>query len=161
MTGWTFEAVDALRDLSAILALDASTFSSPWTRAMYQEFLSNQEASGIVVLRSDEGELAGYCSFMLIVDELHINNLAVREASRGAGLGAALLREVARRAVRRGAVSATLEVRRSNAAARRLYERAGFVEEGVRRNYYSAPAEDALVLWLRDLPGYCQSDPEF
>jgi ribosomal-protein-alanine N-acetyltransferase len=82
-----------------------------------------------------------------VLDELHINNLAVMPNLRRTGIGSTLLAFVLKKGVELGARRATLEVRRSNEAARLLYERAGFVVAGVRPGYYSKPVEDALVLW--------------
>jgi ribosomal-protein-alanine N-acetyltransferase len=87
----------------------------------------------------------------VVADELHINNLAVRPECRGAGVGRALLESVFRHAVALGARRATLEVRRSNAAAVKLYERLGFSVAAIRRDYYDHPVEDALVLWKDEL----------
>ena len=88
-----------------------------------------------------------------VADELHINNLAVLPANRRAGVATALLNHVMREGARLGAVRATLEVRKSNDAARFLYERLGFALAGVRRAYYSKPDEDAIVLWREGLGG--------
>ena len=87
-----------------------------------------------------------------MLDELHINNLAVLPAYRRSQIGTALLRRVLEDGARLGASRATLEVRRSNDAARMLYEKFGFSVAGVRRGYYSKPSEDALVLWRDGLP---------
>jgi ribosomal-protein-alanine N-acetyltransferase len=93
----------------------------------------------------------GFCSFWRILDELHINNLAVDPLRRQRGIASALLSFVLSEGARLGARRATLEVRRSNDIARHLYERLGFAAAGVRRAYYSNPVEDALVLW-REVP---------
>ena len=90
--------------------------------------------------------MAAFCAFWKVVDQIHINNLAVRPELRGRGLGSLLLQRILEEAERIGAPNATLEVRRSNAAARRLYERAGFELAGVRTGYYTHPIEDALIL---------------
>jgi ribosomal-protein-alanine N-acetyltransferase len=94
-----------------------------------------------------DGRIAGFCSFWLVLDEIHVNNLAIRHEYQGQGLGAALLTEVLQAGASRGAERATLEVRRSNAPARRLYERLGFEVAATRPNYYVSPPEDALILW--------------
>jgi ribosomal-protein-alanine N-acetyltransferase len=83
----------------------------------------------------------------IIFDELHINTLAVHPDRRRQGLASLLLTHVLDDAVRRGAEKATLEVRRSNEGALRLYERFGFEVGGVRKEYYRQPVEDALILW--------------
>jgi ribosomal-protein-alanine N-acetyltransferase len=85
----------------------------------------------------------------MVFDELHINSLAVADAWRRRGLARALLRHVLADAAKAGARSATLEVRRSNEAARGLYEGLGFRVEGERPGYYQEPREDALILWHR------------
>jgi ribosomal-protein-alanine N-acetyltransferase len=86
-----------------------------------------------------------------VLDELHINNLAVLPAFRRKGVAGALLEHVLKEGSALGARRATLEVRRSNEAARRLYERLGFTVTGIRRGYYTNPVEDALILWRDDL----------
>ena len=87
-----------------------------------------------------------------MADQIHINNLAVRPELRGQGLASRLLAGVMAESARMGADSATLEVRRSNTPALRLYAKAGFTEAGVRRNYYTQPVEDALVLVRHPAP---------
>jgi ribosomal-protein-alanine N-acetyltransferase len=94
--------------------------------------------------------VAGFCAFWLVFDEIHINNLALRPQYRGQGYGTALMHHVLTEAERLGARRATLEVRSGNAGALRLYERLGFYVAGTRRNYYSNPVEDALILWRDD-----------
>ena len=94
-----------------------------------------------------EAQLARACLEAGLLDEVHINNLAVRGDFRGRGAGTALLQHVIQAGARRGADRATLEVRRSNAPARRLYERLGFEVAATRPNYYVSPPEDALILW--------------
>ena len=83
---------------------------------------------------------------------LHINNLAVLPEFRRTGVASELLEFVLRAGAAAGARRATLEVRRSNDAARLLYERFGFSVAAVRADYYSKPVEDALVLWCDNLP---------
>jgi ribosomal-protein-alanine N-acetyltransferase len=96
--------------------------------------------------------VAGFCSFWIVCDEMHINNMALRPQCRAQGVGTALLRSAIAAATGLGARRAILEVRASNAQARRLYERLGFYIAGTRRAYYTHPVEDALILW-RDEEG--------
>ena len=117
---------------------------------MYLRELQNPDVSFLYVLRIQDGEtpqIAGFCAFWLVLDEIHINNLAVLADHQGRGLGTALLQHVLEAGASRGADRATLEVRRSNAPARRLYERLGFKVAATRPNYYVSPPEDALILW--------------
>ena len=97
--------------------------------------------------------IAAFCACWLIVDEAHINTLAVQQSMRRQGLATALLEHVLADLASDGARRATLEVRRSNTAALRLYERLGFVVAAIRPNYYSLPEEDGLILWRYDLQG--------
>jgi ribosomal-protein-alanine N-acetyltransferase len=144
------EPLTSPEEVDLILAVERASFTSPWTREMYLAELKNPEVSFFFLARSD-GEVVGFCSCWRVLDELHINNLAVLPERRREGIGAALLAHVLQEGVTSGAQRATLEVRRSNQAARRLYERFGFVVAGVRRGYYASPPEDALVLWREDL----------
>ncbi|HEU4689804.1 MAG TPA: ribosomal protein S18-alanine N-acetyltransferase [Vicinamibacterales bacterium] len=134
-------------DLEAVLAIDAESFLRPWTRHMYEAELANTTVTRIFGIAID-GRIVGYCASWVLPGELHINNLAVLPDYRRQGLARALLAEVLAEAGRLGCTRATLEVRRSNHAARQLYEGIGFSVHGVRRDYYSDPVEDALILWL-------------
>jgi [ribosomal protein S18]-alanine N-acetyltransferase len=151
MGQWVIEPLSLAGDLEAVLRIEQASFVNPWTREMYLAELENRGVSYCYVARNAAREVVGYCSFWHVADELHINNLAVAPAYRGVGVGTALLRAVLQRGDELGARRATLEVRRANEAARRLYERLGFTVGGVRRAYYTNPVEDALILWC-DLP---------
>ena len=113
---------------------------------MYESELRNTGVSFIAVLRLPGCSVAGYCSFWVVLDEIHINNVAVRPEFRRSRFGRALVDFVVDEATRRGTGRLLLEVRRSNDAARRLYRSMGFAEIGVRSKYYEHPVEDALVL---------------
>jgi [ribosomal protein S18]-alanine N-acetyltransferase len=144
------EPLDGEEDLDGVLAVEEETFTNPWTKEMYAWELQNRAVCHIFVVRTPEQRVAGFCAFWLVVDEIHINNLAMRPALRGQGIGTHLINRVFEEAKRLGARRATLEVRRSNEAARRLYERLGFYVAGTRPNYYTNPVEDALILWRDD-----------
>ena len=142
------------RDLDGVLEVEAESFTNPWTRDMYAWELQDRTRCHIYVVRTPEHAVAGFCAFWLVCDEIHINNVALRPALRGQGLGTSLLHHVFAEARRLGATRATLEVRASNLRARRLYERLGFSVAGTRRNYYTSPVEDALILWLDFAEGW-------
>ena len=133
-------------DLAGIQEVDRLSFPSPWTRAMYEEELRHAGTAFIIVLRTGTTPVAGYCSYRLIAEELQVNNVAVRPEHRGKGFGRALVESALAHGRAAGALTALLEVRRSNLAAQRLYLRLGFVQVGERLRYYSHPDEDALVL---------------
>ena len=145
------DRLDADADLDGVLEVESESFTNPWTREMYTWELQNRAVCHIFVARMRECPVAGFCAFWLVLDEIHINNVAVRPQFRGVGIGSALLRHALAEARQLGARRATLEVRASNDAARRLYERLGFYVAATRRNYYTKPVEDALILW-RDEP---------
>lgn len=145
---FTIEPLGGDEDLQGVLAVEAESFTNPWTRDMYAWELQNPSVCHILVVRTPDDRVAGFCAFWLVFDEIHINNLAIRPHLRGRGLGDALMRHVLAHARTLGARRATLEVRASNAPALRLYDRLGFRTEGTRPHYYSHPIEDALILWL-------------
>jgi len=144
------EALSGEEDLAGVMEVDRSSFATPWSREMYDTELQNSGISFIVVLRTPECRVAGYCSYRLVVDEVHINNVAVRAECRSKGFGRCLVEYALREGRNRGATRVLLEVRSGNVAARQLYESLGFTTIGLRRAYYSEPVEDALVL-ARDL----------
>ena len=143
---WTIERMKPELDLDGVLEVEAASFVNPWTRDMFAWELHNPQISYIYVVRAGKERVVAYCSCWLIFEELHINNLAVRAEWRGRGCARALLEHVLSEAARLGARRATLETRRSNEGARRLYEGVGFAVDGIRRNYYTNPPDDAVVL---------------
>ncbi len=147
MPRYWIERLDGEPDLAGVLEVEAESFTNPWTRDMYTWELQNRAVCHIYVVRTQDCPVAGFCAFWLVFDEIHINNLAMRPAYRTQGIGTALLHHILAEAKDLGARRATLEVRASNEGARRLYERLGFYVAGTRRNYYSNPVEDALILW--------------
>ena len=148
---WTIVPVASPAQIDSVITIEESSFTNPWTRDMYLAELENRGVSYIYLAQAPDGTIAGFCSFWRVLDELHINNLAVLPAYRSLGAATALLSYVLAEGTRLGARRATLEVRRSNETARRLYERFGFSIAGVRRGYYTRPDEDALVLWRDSL----------
>jgi ribosomal-protein-alanine N-acetyltransferase len=144
---------DPVADLEAILEIERATFANPTTREMLTREIEHSDVTRIWVARAAGDVVVGFCSCWLVIDELHVHSIAVQPEERRRGIGRALMAGVLRAAAAEGAARATLEVRRSNAAARALYARLGFSECGVRPHYYTRPVEDALVLWLADLTG--------
>lgn len=140
------ERLSTTADLDAVVELEEASFNNPTTRDWYERELERPEVCFIYILRTPDVPVAAFCAFWLVVDQVHINNLAVRPEMRRRGLGSRLLDAVMKEAGKLGAASLMLEVRESNTAARRLYERAGFNVHSVRKSYYTNPVEDALVL---------------
>jgi ribosomal-protein-alanine N-acetyltransferase len=151
MNTWIIEPATTAAQIDEVLAIEHDSFTNPWTREMYLAELQNVGVSFVYLARLDDGRAVGFCSVWRVLDELHINNLAVLPAFRRTGIAKALLDHVLRAGADLGACRATLEVRESNEAARGLYARFGFTVAGVRHGYYSSPVEDALVLWRENL----------
>jgi ribosomal-protein-alanine N-acetyltransferase len=140
----------ASQDIDAIVALEHESFTNPWSRETLVWELTNSDVTRAYVLKDAEDRAIAFCLAWVIFDELHINTLAVSPARRRQGVATFLLREVMTAASQEGARRATLEVRASNLAALRLYERLGFSVKGTRPNYYTNPSEDALILWREE-----------
>lgn len=149
--GWTIRRASTAADLEAVERLQQKTFTNPWNADSIRWELENTDVARLYLLQDQAGETLAYCACWIIFDELHINSLAVDPDARRRGAARQLLRHIISEAASAGVTSATLEVRASNEPARRLYEGLGFSVEGVRRDYYRDPREDALILWHRRL----------
>jgi [ribosomal protein S18]-alanine N-acetyltransferase len=161
MSGWIIEPLQLERDLENVLELEAACFTNPTTRDMLRYEVESSDVLHAYVMRPKPGGMiVAYCAVWIIFDELHINTLAVHPRWRRQGVASLLLAHVLDDAVRLGAVKATLEVRRSNEGARKLYERFGFEVGGVRKEYYRQPVEDALILWRTALRSSPEETPE-
>jgi ribosomal-protein-alanine N-acetyltransferase len=147
MTDCFIRPVSSDADIDDILRIETISFTNPWTREMYLSELEHRDVSFFYIACDAVGEAVGFCSCWLVLDEIHINNLAVLPEHRRGGVASALIEHVLKEGRSRGARRATLEVRRSNEPARKLYEKFGFAVTGVRRGYYTKPDEDALILW--------------
>jgi ribosomal-protein-alanine N-acetyltransferase len=138
-------------DLPEVMEIERRSFVHPWTPGLFLHELK-VPFSRTMVLRSKIGSLPtlGYVCRWLVGGEAHILNLAVHPERRGLGFGRMLVGSVIDEARTSGAGLITLEVRRENSAARTLYRKLGFVDAGIRRNYYGR-GEDAIVMtyWLR------------
>jgi [ribosomal protein S18]-alanine N-acetyltransferase len=134
-----------LADLPSVHVIERSSFIVPWPDDAYRnELLTNRLASYIVARSGDD--VVGFAGLWVMVDEAHITTFAVDPRWRRRGIGERLLLALLELAVARRAREATLEVRLSNMAARRLYEKYGFRPVGIRPRYYSGNGEDALIM---------------
>jgi ribosomal-protein-alanine N-acetyltransferase len=148
---WTVRRAHSAADLAAVEALQAASFASPWGAEAFRWELEHTDVARLYVLTASTGRIVAYCACWVVVDELHINSLAVDARDRRQGAASVLLRHVMAEAAAAGAKAATLEVRASNRPALQLYQAHGFTVEATRRDYYQDPREDALVLWKRCL----------
>jgi ribosomal-protein-alanine N-acetyltransferase len=135
-----------IEDVAEVAALENRIFADPWSADSFlAEVERNPDIGHPIVLRSKD-EIIAYAVAWFIVDEIHIGNIAVRPERQGEGFGRAMLRSILEEGERRGMTYATLEVRPSNERALALYERFGFRQIAIRKQYYRDNREDALVL---------------
>jgi len=132
-------------DIPAVHAIESASFPTPWPPYAFRQELETNRMARYIVIRAGERVIA-YSGIWLMVDEAHITTFAVLPAYRRRGIGGLLLCELMELCADLGAVVMTLEVRLSNAAARRLYQQFGFKPVGVRPRYYSDDGEDALIM---------------
>lgn len=133
-------------DVAAVTALEAETFTMPWSDATFRGLMRRKDVDALVAVEGDD-TLVGYAVAWGVLDQGELANLCVRPEQFGSGLAVRLLEEVLARLAARGVSQCFLEVRESNERARRFYERHGFREVGRRKRYYVEPDEDALVLY--------------
>ena len=130
--------------IDQIAQLEQACFSSPWTANMLTDALFDTQAS-FIVAEDEEGNVLGYAGLHVIVDEGYIDNVAVEPDARRHGVASALL-DVFCRFGEANLAFLSLEVRASNAPAIALYEKHGFAQAGLRKNYYEKPREDAVIM---------------
>lgn len=128
------------------ITVAANNGHTTWKPASFQSELDQERGLYIGLFRG--GELVGYIGSMSVLDELSINNFAVLPACKRQGIGSRLMQELLEQSRKRGIQRIWLEVRVSNEAALRLYEQFGFEEVALRKNYYTEPVEDALLMQL-------------
>jgi ribosomal-protein-alanine N-acetyltransferase len=133
-------------DIPAIVRIERVSFSTPWSETSFYTEIYHRHALTWVV--ETDGSVTGYICIRRIVDECHLMNLAVHPLHRACGIAARLLEEMIAELTSAGDRSLYLEVRVSNRSARMLYERSGFRTVGIRKNYYAAPPEDAVIMML-------------
>lgn len=137
------------QDLPAIVDIENTSMSCPWSLKSFQEAVDSDHA--FIMVAESEGQIAGFSVFYLTPPESELPDIVVAEAFRGQGLGRLLLEKSLQELTSREVDTIFLEVRVSNAPARRLYERIGFEEIGVRKYFYSNPVEDAICMrWERN-----------
>jgi ribosomal-protein-alanine N-acetyltransferase len=136
-------------DLPEVAAVEQLSYAFPWSENIFRDCLRVGYTCRALDL---EGRIIGYGIMSVGAGEAHILNVCVRDEFRNLGFGRRLLEHLLERATAAGVGEAFLEVRPSNLAAIRLYQRLGFEQIGIRRGYYQAPdgREDAIVL-KRDL----------
>ena len=143
-----------VEDLDCIMAMEKDLFTEPWPEDVFRREIADSKNSWSVVAEDERG-IVCYSIVWLVRMEYHIANFAVRRDRHRQGIGRDLLDQVLSQGRRLGCVIASLEVRRSNREAIRLYESRNFRPIAIRKGYYVDNGEDAIVM-IHDLAG----DPE-
>lgn len=134
-------------DIDPISRIESASFSMPWSAQDFAALLEKPYCFYLVA--EADGVLAGSCGMTISFGEGNIDNVVVAEEFRGQGIAQEMLRELIVRGDKMGVEAYTLEVRVSNAAAIHVYEKLGFVSEGIRPRFYERPVEDAMIMWRR------------
>ena len=132
------------KHLAQLENLEKLCFSMPWTREQLESQLP--DAQHVFLVAVDGESVLGYVGMMFVLDEGYISNVAVSPEARRCGIGDALIAELLLRAEEKALSFVTLEVRESNEAAIRLYQKHGFQKVGLRKKYYDLPKEDAILM---------------
>lgn len=142
-------SIMSVEDLDAVYKIEQRIYPQPWSMNIFKSELERSDKRIYLIARI-EGSVAGYAGLMIVDGEGHITNLAVDEPYRKRQIGTVLVLRLIEMARLRKVHWLTLEVRESNVAAQKLYEKFGFRRIGVRKGYYS-DGETALIMWTSDI----------
>lgn len=132
-------------DIEAVAELEKACFSQPWSAQAFREI--SRLAYRTLLVAIEDNKIVGECMLTDIAGEGEISNVAVDAGYRQRGIARELMKEALETGRRKEMSAYTLEVRAGNVSAIRLYESFGFITEGVRKNFYDKPVEDALIMW--------------
>lgn len=141
-------------DIEPVSILEAKSFSMPWSAKDFAKLIEDNNSMYLVAELG--GEIVGCCGVTNICGDGDINNVMVAEEYRGRGIAQSLMAELLLQGEAIGIENFTLEVRVSNAPAIRVYEKLGFVSEGIRPGFYERPVEDAMIMWKRKADHFIQ-----
>ena len=144
----TFRKMTA-EDAEQVAEIDFKSFSVPWRMTDYWKYA--QEKNIEAVVGEIEKKIVAYAAAFVSFEEAEVFKIAVEPELRGQGLGSKIFAELIQAVKKRGAKAITLEVRPSNVAAVKMYESFGLKSVGRRKNYYTNPTEDALIMWNTSL----------
>lgn len=130
--------------LDDVYIIETECFSHPWSKQSLEEELNNE--TSLFLVAKEENEVIGYIGMSIVIDEGYIFNVAVRESYRNKGVATALINELVTYGKKNNFSFITLEVRESNLPAISLYSKFGFIKAGERKDYYSNPKENAILL---------------
>jgi len=136
-------------DLVQVCAIEKEIFSEPWGEEDFRKAM--QDSHNGYLVAEEQGTIAGYCGYWGVPPEGYLYNVAVRKEYRRLQIGYHLLCKLIEDAKGKKIDALTLEVRCSNTPAISLYKRLGFTEAGLRKDFYSKPNEDAVIMWLKPI----------
>ena len=131
-------------DIEAVAEIENKSFSMPWSKEGFRSSLLRDDSEFLIAKINDK--VVGYCGYYFAADEAEITNIAVDSEYRNKGIAYQIMYSVFEKCISRNTRSMYLEVRKSNIYAIMLYKKSGFIESGIRKNFYSKPKEDALVM---------------
>ena len=132
-------------DLAEVCKIEKDNFSLPWSEKSFLESMEREDTVFLVALEDED--VAGYIGCYCIAGAGEITNVAVKAFHRRKGIGGKLLQKLYEEGAALDTQEYFLEVRESNEAAIGLYLRQGFVKEGIRKNFYEKPVENAVIMW--------------
>lgn len=132
------------QDGEQIAQLEKEIFKDAWTQTGIEE--TWREPHSFIIVAKEEGEVVGYGIVYCVLDEAEIAKIAVKETKRHKGAGSRLLKEIERKCLQKNITRILLEVRESNVLARKFYVKEKFVEDGIRKNFYENPMENAVLM---------------
>lgn len=135
------------RDVEAVSILNGTAFSMPWKPEDFLHLV--QDENSLYYVAEEGNRIVGSLGVTNVLSEGNINNVVVDESYRGQGIATRMMDLLFEEGEKMGIVDYTLEVRVSNEAAIALYEKMGFVSEGIRPRFYEKPVEDAMIMWRR------------
>lgn len=133
-------------DIPFVHEIESGIFSRPWSKEDFSK--SIQETHNIYLVVEQDSKIIAYCGLWGVAGEGQINNVAVDCSYQNKGIGREMLQTLISIGRSKGLESFTLEVRIGNLSAIALYHGLGFQDAGIRKNFYEAPTEDALIMWL-------------
>lgn len=137
-----------VKDVEIVAEMEQMIFTDPWSLNVYRQTLALDNTLYLVACE-ENGDIVAVAGVQNIVGDGEITNVMVLPEYRKQGIAYELLLKLIEEGKKIGVQDFTLEVRKSNAGAIRLYEKLGFVSEGIRPGFYEHPKEDAMIMWLR------------
>ena len=136
-----------MEDLEQVLEIERASFSTPWSRRAFEMEVDGSNRYAFYLVARNASKIVGYLGTWLILNEIHVTNIAVKPDFRRQGIAEQLLGSLFNQAKLQDIDAITLEVRASNHSAQKLYQKLGFKTMGVRSKYYQDNNEDALIMW--------------